>query len=51
MAYDAQNKILDIEKKILAKDQGKKPEPVVLTFENPNASKGNKSANRVAPPK
>eukprot|EP00347_Sterkiella_histriomuscorum_P017105 403350648 len=49
MAYDAQNKILDIEKKILAKDQySKQQQPLMTNFDPPAAAQKQRVSN---PPK
>ena len=53
MAYDAQNMILDIEKRIQAKDApSKRQDPIIIPLEPNNSSpnKGNKSANRAIVP-
>ena len=53
MAYDAQNMILDIEKRIQAKDAPpRKQDAIIIPIESTNYSpnKGNKSANRAVAP-
>ena len=53
MAYDAQNMILDIEKRIQAKDApSKRQDAIIIPLEPSNSSpnKGNKSANRAIVP-